>query len=36
MFVDERDPSYPEIECPDNQAGLYIIAVFINVCFSNF
>src|SRR6266496_1160904 len=24
MFVDERDPFYPEIECPDNQAGLYI------------
>ncbi|PKY49354.1 Clavaminate synthase-like protein [Rhizophagus irregularis] len=24
MFVDERDPAYPEIECPDNQAGLYI------------
>ncbi|RIA79823.1 hypothetical protein C1645_793709 [Glomus cerebriforme] len=24
MFVDERDLSYPEIECPDNQAGLYI------------
>src|ERR1043166_5119237 len=24
MYVDERDPSYPEIECPDDQAGLYI------------
>jgi isopenicillin N synthase-like dioxygenase len=24
MFVDERDPSYPEVECPDNRAGLYI------------
>jgi isopenicillin N synthase-like dioxygenase len=24
MYVDERDPSYPEIECPDDKAGLYI------------
>ncbi|CAI2173841.1 14936_t:CDS:2 [Funneliformis geosporum] len=24
MYVDERDPSYPEIECPDKRTGLYI------------
>ena len=24
MYVNESDPSYPEIECPDDRAGLYI------------
>ncbi|CAG8726351.1 14769_t:CDS:2, partial [Funneliformis caledonium] len=24
MYVDERDPTYTEIECPDKRAGLYI------------